>query len=223
MKSVKSAHSCIIKISRTIPGQLYSPKKLKACHSHTLSPGNYCVPLAWAIANGWWALTDRMLTRKKNDSDYFKARVLTGNPGARTYSSLRCLFFLRHRVLQQQSLVCWLRRHTPHILSYRLHHYGRGKRPLDVRSIARTSLPISLIAAHNGCLCDCHLASLHLVAVHGVEEGPCPPLVPFERLLLTLVFRLPTMLLFQPLGLDLIFPNRILAARPVEVDLIALA
>ena len=56
------------------------------------------------------------------------------------------------------------------------------------------------------------------VAAHGVEEGLRPPLLPFERLLLTLVFPLPTLLFFQPLGLDLIFPNRILVARPVEVD-----
>jgi len=61
------------------------------------------------------------------------------------------------------------------------------------------------------------------VAAHGVEEGLRPPLLPFERLLVTLVFELPTMLVFQPLGLDLIFPSRILVARPVKVDHVACA
>src|SRR4030095_9337756 len=112
-------------------------------------------------------------------SDYFKVAVLTDNLGVQAHSSLGCLFFLPHPELQQQSLVSWLRRHTPHILSYRLHHYGRGKRLLHVRSIAGTSLPISLIAGHNSCPRAFHLAHLHLVAVHGVEEGPCPPLLPF--------------------------------------------
>src|SRR4029450_6261342 len=121
----------------------------------------------------------------------------TAHPGTRAHSSLGCFFFLRHRELQLQSLVSWLRRHTPHILSYRLHHYERGKRLLHVRSIAGTSLPISLIAGHNSCPRAFHLAHLHLVAVHGVEEGPCPPLLPFERLLLTLEFELPTTLVVK--------------------------
>src|SRR5215831_15936858 len=116
---------------------------------------------------------------KNDDSGYFKARVLTGNPEARAPSSLRCLFFLRHRVLQHQSLVFWLRLHTLHILSYRLHHYGRGKRLLPVRGIARTSLPISLIAGHNGCRVFSCAESSSAVTAHGLEEGESPPLVPF--------------------------------------------
>src|SRR4029450_12713803 len=95
----------------------------------------------------------------------------TAHPGTRAHSSLGCFFFLRHRELQLQSLVSWLRRHTPHILSYRLHHYGRGKRLLHVRSIAGTSLPISLIAGHNSCPRAFHLANLHLVAVHGARRA----------------------------------------------------
>ena len=56
----------------------------------------------------------------------------------------------------------------------------------------------------------------------GIEEGPGPPLLPFERLLVT-VLPNPTMLVFEPLGLVLIFSNRILVTRPVEVDHVARA
>ncbi len=60
------------------------------------------------------------------------------------------------------------------------------------------------------------------VAAHGAEEGPRPPLLPFERLLVP-VFHLPSMLVFEFLGLVLIFPGRVLVTRPVEVDHVACA
>ena len=81
---------------------------------------------------------------------------------------------------------------------------------------------LNIIVDHNDCLVL--FTNLHLtVAAHGVEEGPRPPLLPFERLLLTLVFRLPTMLVFKYLVLDLILPQRVRITRPVEVDHVALA
>jgi hypothetical protein len=103
-----------------------------------------------------------------------RARVLTGNPGA--HSSLRCLFFLRHREVQQQALVSWLRRRTPHILSYRLHHYGRGEWLLRRASIAGTSSPISLIAGYNGSPVLSFGESLSDDKSKPPEEGGDPPL-----------------------------------------------
>jgi hypothetical protein len=95
-----------------------------------------------------------------------RARVLTGNPGA--HSSLRCLFFLRHGELQQQALVSWLRRHMRHILSYRLHHYGRGKWLLRRARIAGTSLPIFLLSFGE--------SSRDSSSKSGAEEDRDPPL-----------------------------------------------
>jgi hypothetical protein len=172
MKSVKSAHSCTIKIPRTIPATTPT-EKIKSMSLIGLCLPEIIACLSRGRSRGDWRGSDRPNghQKRKDDSDYFKARVLTGNPGTRAHSSLGCLFFLRHRELQRQSLVFWLRRHTPHILSYRLHHYGRGKRLLHVRSIAGTSLPISLIAGHNSCPRAFHLAHLHLVAVHGSRRA----------------------------------------------------
>lgn len=61
-----------------------------------MSPGNYlCVSRVGDREGTGEALTE-WSPEKEDDSDYFKVRVLTGNPGARTYSSFRCLFFRRH-------------------------------------------------------------------------------------------------------------------------------
>jgi len=75
-------------------------------------------------------------------------------PDVPRHTALRGLFFL-HRSFQQRAPGSWLRRHTPHILSYRLHHCGRGNS--SFAALASLALHrLSPFSVHNDSLRKVH-------------------------------------------------------------------